>query len=624
MKFVYFLDLLLAAAVFYHLWNAPYTKVEESFNIQAIHDIVNYGVHPDQLKNYDHQVFPGVVPRTFVGSLLIGGIVKAIDYGHTLIKGVPLVVKEGDSQLVVQYVARGVLGLANVLGLLKLRNSLNKVAFIEKNAKTRGAIGVFYTLFLIVQFHVPYYSTRTLPNFIALPFVTYAFGKLIEGNMAGLTWLAFTAVIFRVEIGVLAVTISFISSLGFGQSDIQINLYFLVVGTVVGVLVTVLVDSYFWGEWVWPELESFMYNVVNGNASEWGVEPYGAYFKKYLLNFFRPPHILLLVVLGLLVDPANDGTPTKVTDDNKLIVTHPARNSLRILTISAILYIAFMSKQPHKEWRFIVYTVPIFTLQAANGLANVTRKWSTLFAHKLLLFIMLASTGVSVVYTLMMSYASSFNYPGGEAVTFLNDYIVNSKANENVLVHMDVASCMSGITKFTELHTPNVVFDKTEELEELSRLWNNFTHMITEVDMDKPRKEETLIKYDRTHWKKLKTVNSFTRINFFPFMYTVQHIQRFQALPAEISPAGTAGPWEYKDKVLKFLRTTIETRSYLYVYERTQQDAIPVYLNLESDEQAKATEEPPIDQPPPVDADAVKDAINEEIDSFEDAYETAQ
>lgn len=620
MKFVYFLDLVLVATVFLHIWAAPYSKVEESFNIQAIHDIVNYGVQPDQLEKYDHKAFPGAVPRTFVGSLLIGGAVKAIDYGYTLVKGTPLVVKEGDSQIIVQLVARGVLGLANIAGFIALRNSLSKVAFVEKNAQSKGAIGFFYTLFLIVQFHAPFYSSRTLPNFIALPFVLLALAKLVEGNMAGLTWLAFTAVIFRVEVGVLAVTISLVSSLGFGQSDVQVNLYFLVVGTVVGVLLTVLVDSYFWGEWVWPELESFKFNVIAGNASVWGTEPYGAYFKKYLLNFFRPPHVLLLSVLGLLVDPANDGTPTQITPDNKVVITHPARNSLRVLTLSAILYIAFMSRQPHKEWRFIIYTVPIFTLLAANGFANTLRKWSNLFAHKLLIFIMLASTGLSVVYTFMMAYASSFNYPGGEAITFLNDYIINSKANENVLVHMDVASCMSGITKFTELHSPNAVFDKTEGIEELSRLWNNFTHIITEVDVDKPNREETLIKIESSHWKKLKTVNAFSRINFFPFLYTFDHIRRFQALPAELSPAGTSDPWEYKDKLVKFIRTTIETRSYLYVYERTQPDAIPVYLNLEDSEPEKVADEAP--QPPPVDADAVKDAINEEIDSFEDAQET--
>jgi len=71
--------LLIPNLILYHLFASPYTKVEESFNIQAIHDILIHGIPNENYgqfftANYDHVSFPGSVPRTFVGALILSGL----------------------------------------------------------------------------------------------------------------------------------------------------------------------------------------------------------------------------------------------------------------------------------------------------------------------------------------------------------------------------------------------------------------------------------------------------------------------------------------------------------------------------------------------------------------------
>ena len=43
------LDILIFASGYTHVLLAPYTKVEESFNLHATHDVLMYGVGPSNL-----------------------------------------------------------------------------------------------------------------------------------------------------------------------------------------------------------------------------------------------------------------------------------------------------------------------------------------------------------------------------------------------------------------------------------------------------------------------------------------------------------------------------------------------------------------------------------------------
>jgi alpha-1,6-mannosyltransferase len=144
------LTLLLPFLILLHLFIAPYTKVEESFNIQATHDISHWKpLTPLSIQSFDHFSFPGAVPRTFVGASLLALLSKPFLY----------LLGQQHAVYYSQLIVRAVLGLLNAAALLRYKNGLGK-AFGKD-------VGRWWVLLLGSQFHVIFYASRTLPNMFA-------------------------------------------------------------------------------------------------------------------------------------------------------------------------------------------------------------------------------------------------------------------------------------------------------------------------------------------------------------------------------------------------------------------------------------------------------------------------
>jgi hypothetical protein len=81
-------DALIFVVCIIHIYVAPYTKVEESFNVQACHDLLEHGL---TISRFDHLDFPGVVPRTFLGALFVSAPVMPVYALFRLLGHTPLV-----------------------------------------------------------------------------------------------------------------------------------------------------------------------------------------------------------------------------------------------------------------------------------------------------------------------------------------------------------------------------------------------------------------------------------------------------------------------------------------------------------------------------------------------------
>ncbi|MCJ1468444.1 dolichyl-P-Man:Man(7)GlcNAc(2)-PP-dolichol alpha-1,6-mannosyltransferase [Pseudocyphellaria aurata] len=425
------LAILIPLSILLYLVLAPYTKVEESFNIQATHDILTYGLPIKQAGSklraqYDHHTFTGPVPRTFVGPLALAAVSWP---GSLLLEGV-------NKQILV----RATLGIFNAFCLLSFRNGVRKLW-------GRTAANCF-VVFQAGQFHLMYYASRTLPNFFAFGLTTLALRDLLPISSPSstnrrykraLTILTATGVVFRSEIALLVATHT-LYLLAFKRH--YITLYEITTcglfGLLIGLSLTVPIDSYFWFRFpLWSELSAFRYNILSGQASNWGTSPPHFYLTSALPRLLFNPFIYQICL------PFTISLPT-------------LRPQVRDILIPNLAFVALYSFQPHKEWRFIIYIIPTLSAVASAGAAWIWNRRAKSLVYRVLALCFVASSLGAFGASLIMLAVSRSNYPGAEALDHLHRlHLREDFSKGTVRVHMDTLTCMTGVTRFLHIPAPS-------------------------------------------------------------------------------------------------------------------------------------------------------------------------
>lgn len=444
-------DLALLLSILFYLWFCPFTKVEESFNLQATHDLLT--LPPTALLEYDHLEFPGVVPRTFIGALALACTSFPMHYMMCTVLGW--------SKVCSQAVVRAVLGIVCWDAFVSFRRGVS-MRFGER-------AGRLTVLLAAVSFHLPFYMTRTLPNTFALVGCLHAYSCWLHGApTSALLLVAASMVVFRCELVLLLAPLALqmlvggevglwrTAALGAGLSALMLAL-------------TVAVDSFFWrprlaegAAWVWPEGVGLLFNTVQNRSHEWGTQPWHWYATAALPKAL---HVgLPLALLGLWGDThlrLRGGAASAASAPLVTLVVRP-HAALLYYALPAAAYVTLYSALPHKELRFVFPALPLFIMAAAVGadkLLPPTRRkrgggggatWVGTVARALFVGLLAASVALSAI----SAAASALNYPGGQALrSLLSSHIPASAAppGSTVRVHVDVAAAMTGVTRFGQL-----------------------------------------------------------------------------------------------------------------------------------------------------------------------------
>lgn len=443
--------LLVYTVALYHVYRAPYTKVEESFQVQAVHDILYLGIDSNgSLEGYDHVEFPGVVPRTCIGALVISLLT------------LPWKLLSSDKVMVLM-VARGVLAGLVCVGLRFFGRQLRESGGTHSLDDRTAYVEYIFGLVCMLQFHLPFYMSRMLPNTCALVLTCFGFGywmRVLRGVgkktdvYATVLILTCAAIVFRCDaiilVGLVGIHMVVTHKVTLGK-----GIWIGILSCVGSLVVTTLVDSYFWRRWLWPEGEVLYFNTVLNKSKEWGVMPVHWYFTSALPRMLHVAYPMSFI--GALVD-----------------------SRARSMMIVAVGFVLLYSMLEHKEVRFLFPTLPLWNMSAALGIHTlffISKRRSVVLQG--LLACCLGGLVLGCALTAVSSAASYRNYPGGVG---LIDVIQMARVIPgNQTIHIDTLAATTGVSRFLQDDADkHIQYSKQEDIPVDAYQYYNFTFLLNE------------------------------------------------------------------------------------------------------------------------------------------------
>ena len=469
-------DFVFLLSVLLYVRLAPYTKVEESFNTQAVHDAI---FHTNDLHLWDHKEFPGVVPRTFVGPLILGKVTKTVARAMEVFVNSNPVTKRifrseqvwGELKHLVetlneeetfvrtkmhyQVIMRMVLGLLSTFSLHRFHSVIGK--------NFGNDVAVYASVLALAQFHLAFYASRLLPNIFAFVLTTFALSLWLEDrknlkiNRSVLDTLAVAIVsmvvaVFRCDnillLAPLGVHVTLFRMTDIYDASLRIiaNVMAMVTAILAFAYASISIDSKHWDkEFLWPEWEVLSFNNPMGanRSHEYGTKPFLWYAYSAL------PRMLLIAY------------PLSVYGFTQ------ERRCRSAFTIASFFVFAF-SFLGHKELRFLFPVLPLFNFCGACGMHRLTlnrkKGKNVAILHAFAWVGILVSSAISIG---VFANASIANYPGGEALAVFHELNPEHNTLGHVRIHIDDHCAQTGASRFGQAyHDHNVIlYNKRQDHE---------------------------------------------------------------------------------------------------------------------------------------------------------------